>query len=262
MPKEEETRDVTSVALSHVGRTLYGKIGEYVPGDCIHSYRELAEEFFIINGITGDLKKSFLLTSFGTVVYEKLRALVHPKKPSECEIGFIWEVLEKFYSPKSHTLTERYYFLKAYQQEGETIPEFIVRVKNLSEKCKFGDFIPNDLSTTTSAELKNKALESALLDKIIMGISDLRIQQKLLERTDLTYEKCIDLTTTLEMSRRDQVKMGQAGYVNAIKGTHKSIYDQNKNKKHHRSRSQSQSSKLLEPRKLKSFVKPCPAENL
>ena len=46
MPKDEEINNVKKVALSSVSRTLYGKIGEYVPGDCIHSYKELAEDFF------------------------------------------------------------------------------------------------------------------------------------------------------------------------------------------------------------------------
>lgn len=163
-------------------QTWYGKISEYVP--CFQSYKELAEEFFLINNIQGNLRRSFLLTSLGTVSYEKLRTLVHPSKPTECTIDHIWEVLERYYSPKTHTLAQRFKFLKSTQQSGETVNEFVVRIKNLAEKCKFGDYIPQDLANTSSAELRNKALEDALRDKMIMGLSDARIQQSLLEKKE------------------------------------------------------------------------------
>lgn len=126
------------------GRRWYGRIDSYTPGDCFKSYRELAEVFFNINNIQGNLRQQFLLTSLGTVVYEKLRTLVHPTKPTECTLEVIWEALEKYYSPKTHTLAERYKFLKSTQQNGESIKEFVVRIKNLAERCKFGDYIPKD----------------------------------------------------------------------------------------------------------------------
>lgn len=148
------------------------------------------------------MRRSFLLTSLGTVVYEKLRTLVHPLKPTESTIDNIWSVLERYYSPKTHTLAQRYKFLKCTQQSGENINEFVVRIKNLAEKCKFGDYIPNDLSKTTSAELRNKALEDALRDKVIMGVSDAKIQQMLLEKKELTFERSVELAQNFELSKK------------------------------------------------------------
>lgn len=87
---------------------LYGKIENYVEGECFQSYKELAEEFFLINNITGNLKRSYLLTSLGNSVYEKLRTLVQPARPTECDLTHIWSVLERHYAPKAHTLAERY----------------------------------------------------------------------------------------------------------------------------------------------------------
>lgn len=150
-------------------RTISGKITEYVPGDCFKSYRELAEEFFKINIILEDFKVAFLLTSLGTVVYKNLRTFLQPTKPRDCTIDKIFDVLEKYYTPRSHTYAERYKFLNVCQDHGETINEYQVRIKNLAEKCDFGEYIPDD-GKISVAELRNRALEDALCDRLLMGI--------------------------------------------------------------------------------------------
>ena len=39
--------DITSNEMSaNPGRSFYGKINEYVPGDCFASHKEMADEFF------------------------------------------------------------------------------------------------------------------------------------------------------------------------------------------------------------------------
>lgn len=191
------------------------KLANMYPGIVFKVIRNWLKSFSLLT-TSKVICRSFLLTSLGTVVYEKLRTLVHPLKTTESTIDNIWSVLERYYSPKTHTLAQRYKFLKCTQQSGENINEFVVRIKNLAEKCKFGDYIPNDLSKTTSAELSKKALEDALRDKVIMGVSDAKIQQMLLEKKELTFERSVELAQNFELSKKDQESMSRSSYVNAI----------------------------------------------
>lgn len=65
-------------------------------------------------------------------------------------------------------------------------------------------YIPNDLSKTLSAELRNKALEDALRGKVIMGVSDAKIQQLLLDKKELKFERSMELAQNFELSKKDQ----------------------------------------------------------
>lgn len=223
------------------GRSFYGRIEQYVPGECFQSYRELAEEFFLTNNIEGNMKRSFLIRSLGSIVYNKLRTHLYPRNPTKCNIDVILEALETYYSPSSHTLPIRYKFFKLSQDPGESIANYVIRIKNLAEKCEFGNFIPKDLSTTTSTELYTLALEDALLSKLIIGLLDSKIQQSLLETSNLTFKTAVDLATNIEMSKWEQerLRISRSTYKN----THRETQSNNKSPSLCRSSSQRSSSR-------------------
>lgn len=201
-------------------RSFYGRIEPYVPGECFQSYRELAEEFFRIYNIEEEnMQRFILIKSMGSGVHKKLRTLVHPVKPTECDIEIIWEVLEKYYSPQSHsdTLALRHKFFNSSQESDESTADYAIRIKNLAVPCKFGNFIPNNLliTTSTTTELRTLALEDALLSKFITGLLDSDIQQSLLTKKNLTFKTCVDLATNIEMSKSGEECLSPPTYTNA-----------------------------------------------
>ena len=64
----------------------HGSVGEFNPDreDWI-SYTERLTQYFVANGISeeGDKRKAILLSSCGAAMYQLIRNLVAPKKPTE-----------------------------------------------------------------------------------------------------------------------------------------------------------------------------------
>lgn len=96
--------------------------------------------------------------------------------------------MEAFCKPRKNTVFERHNFYKRNQQEGESFDSFLMEIRRLVKTCDFGD-------------KENEMLR----DKIVMGVVDIRLQAKLLETNDLTYdiaiEKCRANEATKEQTR-------------------------------------------------------------
>lgn len=67
------------------------------------------------------------------------------------------------------------------QSESEAAEDFILRVKLQAESCEFGAF-----------------KETAIRDKLVMGVQDKQIQQRLIEEEDLTLAKAEKLIVNRE----------------------------------------------------------------
>lgn len=94
------------------------------------------------------------------------------------------EVFDDYFKPKQNEIINRYNLNKRNQEEGETFDAFYTAIRKLAENCNFGD-----------------QKEKILRDKIVIGVREQRIQQKLLEIKDLTLEKAIDICRSAELSR-------------------------------------------------------------
>ena len=90
---------------------------------------------------------------------------------------------EDYTSPKKNTTCERLAFNSRKQAPGEGFDQFVTVLKNKAKTCEFGD-------------LKN----SLILDRIIMGILDSRLKEKLL-RDAKDLNKAIEIGQAFEASR-------------------------------------------------------------
>ena len=95
------------------------------------------------------------------------------------------EWLAKHFSPKPIAIALRCKFNGRYRQPGESVAVFCAELRKLAEFCEFGD-----------------SLEDMLRDRMVCGISDKRIQRRLLGEADLTYQKAYDLATVMESGIR------------------------------------------------------------
>ena len=67
-------------------------------------------------------------------------------------------------------------FYSCIRKTEETVSDFVVDLKCLSENCNY--------STT---------LETMLQDRIVCGINDISIQKKLLSKSELTFKKAFEI---------------------------------------------------------------------
>lgn len=277
---------------------LIGYIEPFIPGGNFCAYEDRLNQFFIINEVKDDKKTPLFLTIVGPDNYDVLMSLTVPDLPSTKTYEELIKQLRNFYAPRKNKRAERYKFHNAVQEEGETINEFIVKIKSLAQTCRFGDFLDTvgiqnadvvrseQTTETPKSENQNickyrlQILDDALVDRFIMGVRNSKIQQILLNEDISTFEECCTKALNIELSEKAS-KIIQPLSVNAVKPNkfnqqqhqqqivHKRGRSQNNShSKVNRNRNQSQSrpaqnSSTSSCRRCGRFHngKPCPAVN-
>lgn len=176
------------------------RIGEYNENEKFENYLERLEMFFMVNEVPENKKVPLLITLIGPVVYEKLKDLLLPEKPSEKSYLVIIDTLKKFYSPKKSVKGERYKFKDAKQEQDETVSDFVVKLKSLSANCKFGNF-----------------LGEAMTDQFIWGIRNPKIRHELLKIDDdelVSFEKAVKLATNYELAEMQNKSLNSEAVYN------------------------------------------------
>lgn len=105
------------------------------------------------------------------------------------------------FEPKRNKRVERYKFHRAIQDSGESVKDFIVKLKSLAKSCEFGDVF--GATTANNAENKRKMLDEALVDRFIVGIHNEKTQQKLLGEDKNDFEKCCRIALNMEMATKE-----------------------------------------------------------
>lgn len=91
--------------------------------------------------------------------------------------------------PKKNEAYEAFKFNSRNQAEGETFDNFLLDLKKLVKNCGYTD--------------KNRMIR----DRIVSGISDERLRRKLLETSDLTMDKSIEMARTSELTKKHANEM-------------------------------------------------------
>ena len=150
-------------------------------------YVERLENYFVAHDIKSDTKKkAVLLSDCGAATYKLIRSLVVPQKPSELEYKVLLAKTKEHFAPTPSCNVERYKFNTRVQQLDESVATYIAQLCALSTYCEFGEM-----------------LEDMLRDRIVCGISDARIQRRLLAEPRLTYAKAVQLSQSMEAAERN-----------------------------------------------------------
>ncbi|GFN80779.1 polyprotein [Plakobranchus ocellatus] len=103
---------------------------------------------------------------------------------------------------KENITVERYKFNSRNQTKTETFDQYVTDLKNLAKNCKFGNL-----------------QDELIRDKIVCGIANEKIKERLLREDKLTLDKAIDIFRAAEESQK-HVKMFETDVnlsVNKIK---------------------------------------------
>ncbi|XP_035220342.1 uncharacterized protein LOC118193371 [Stegodyphus dumicola] len=125
----------------------------------------------------------------------------------------VLERFEAFTTPRTNVVVERFLFNKRKQEEGELFDCFVTDLKKLVKSCEFGE-----------------QSDSVIRDRIVLGVSDASLQERMLRENNLSLEKAIELGKAAELSKaraqtlrehnvdsvtRGKVKQHLAGGANA-----------------------------------------------
>lgn len=169
---------------------MAGYIGKIDPfDDSIEtwtSYVERLEQYFKANKVENDMKVPALLSLIGGKTYSLLRDLTSPEKPADKNFEDIVKLLKDHLSPKPSVIAERFRFNRRQQLDGESVNEYVVKLRKLAEHCEFGE----NLSDT-------------LRDRIVCGLNNEQIQRQLSSKSTLTLQKAIDIAVGMETASKD-----------------------------------------------------------
>ncbi|CAB3245113.1 unnamed protein product [Arctia plantaginis] len=106
------------------------------------------------------------------------------KIDEKAKLEDVLDVFENYFKPKQNDVINTYNFNKRTQEEGESFDAFYTAIRKMAENCNFGD-----------------QKERMIRDRIVIGVKEQRMQQKLLEVKDLTMNKAVDICRSAELSK-------------------------------------------------------------
>ena len=116
------------------------------------------------------------------------------------KIAKVLEKLEAYCLPRKNIRFERYRFNQRTQASGESIDAFVTALRDLSMACEF-----------------EAARDSLICDRLVQGIRDDRVRERLLRETDLSLQKAIDMVRSSEIAQVQAKQMAADEDVHFIK---------------------------------------------
>lgn len=118
------------------------------------------------------------------IIGEQCREL-YEQFDSKCNT--VDEILEKFknyFTQKKNLTVERHKFFTRNQNENESIEQYVYELKKLSKSCEF-----------------DTLCDSLIKDRLVCGISNIGIRERLLREPELTLEKAVEICQAVVVSK-------------------------------------------------------------
>ena len=165
-----------------------GGLGEFdEEKDEWSDYQERLDQLFIAKDVAEEAKKkAILLSSCGRGAYRLIKKLLLPKKVAEETYKNICNKLNAHFNPKPSEIVQRFRFYKRDRRDGEPISEFVAELRHLSNGCEFAD-----------------TLDKMLRDRLVLGVNDEALQQRLLEESALTFESAFEKCQAWDAARNN-----------------------------------------------------------
>ncbi|XP_011688911.1 PREDICTED: uncharacterized protein LOC105450661 [Wasmannia auropunctata] len=105
---------------------------------------------------------------------------------------------DEYLLPKKNIVYERFLFYKRVQEPNESVDNFVKELKKLAQNCEFTD------------------KQDMIRDRIVLGIADLKTQEKLLGMTDLKLEKAVEICRAREMLKERVKTMNEEKVIEKV----------------------------------------------
>lgn len=152
-------------------------------------YAVRLKHFLNLNDIDDDdKKKSALLTYIGPATFSLLSNLLTPQTPDDEAVTYdaLVLTLTTHFNPKPKEVVQSHKFFTRYRNSGETVAAYVAALRSISRSCNFDTF-----------------LDRMLRDRIVCGINNDAMQQRLLSEDDLTLAKAIKISQSMEDAHKN-----------------------------------------------------------
>ena len=157
-------------------------------------YIDRFQQFLVVNDVQDPKKQAVcLITVIGASTYKLLENLVPPGKPATKKLGELIEVLQHHFQPKVITIAERFKFHQRNQADGESVMDYMAKLRHLASTCNFEQF-----------------LDQALRDRLVCGLRNATTQKCLLAEADLTLQRALEIAQGMEIAERNTQQIQSA----------------------------------------------------
>lgn len=158
-------------------------------GNISENWSEFKQSFDIFLKASGNIEKSdeikvAILLSIVGEDGNKLYNTFNLQETDKDNLTKVMQCFEEYCIPKKNIVYETFKFFNRIQKEDENFESFLTEIKNLSQTCEFG--------TLTDRMVR---------DRIVLGIKDKVLQERLLSIEDLDLNKAIDYCKAAEVSK-------------------------------------------------------------
>lgn len=168
----------------------FGTLDHYVKGTSFTNYLERLEHLSSFNNWTEENKKSVLIALTGPVVYDELKLMFPTVELGTLNYADMVKKLKERFDKVDPDMMQRFYFYNRFQKPDESAESFILSVKLQAELCNFQQF-----------------KETAIRDRLIMGLHDRELQKSLLMSETLTLDAIEKKLLSSEVANRQTKAM-------------------------------------------------------
>lgn len=155
----------------------------YRKGTSFSEWIERLSSVFRLNKIKDEDKKDYFATLCGPSVYSEVKLLFPNTNYSDIIYDEMVSKLKSRFDKTETDFIQRFKFNHRIQQHDETVEDFVLSVKLQAEFCSFENF-----------------KEKAIVDRIVAGVKDKALQQRLLSEEKLTLTSAEKIVITWEMA--------------------------------------------------------------
>lgn len=156
-------------------------------GNVAENWRKFKQRFELyLTAIGADeesakTKASVFLHIVGEEALEVYNNFQFQAQADKMSLAKILEKFEEYCIPKRNVTFERHRFFTCVQKTGETIDQYVTELRNRSKTCEFGGLT-----------------DSLIKDRLVCGIPDNGLRERLLREQDLNLEKAINMCRAAE----------------------------------------------------------------
>lgn len=110
------------------------------------------------------------------------------------DIELVLQKFDLFCAPRTQVIYERYRFNNRNQEPGENITSYLTELRTIARNCAHDTITPDEI----------------LRDRLVLGIRDDRLRERLLRLNDFTLQQAVDQIKSSEQTQQ-QVKQMTGG---------------------------------------------------
>lgn len=145
------------------------------------------------------IRVAAFLTVIGDEALEVYNAFTWYSDEDKVKMDKVMERFEQYCEPHKNTIYERYLLFSRGQESGEPIDKYATVLRNMADSCEFQD-------------LK----DSLIRDRIVLGIVDNNVRERLLQVLDLTLNKALEIARATETTQSQLKQMQNLHEVNTV----------------------------------------------